>query len=49
MENTGVQIIDITEKPKKEIIKYDNIINKESIDEFNSSLQSLFIKDINLL
>ena len=47
MENTGVQIIDISEKPKKEIIKIDNIVNKESIDEFNSSLKSLFIKNIN--
>ena len=47
MKNTGVQIIDISEKPKKEIIKYENILNKESINEFNSSLKSLFIKDIN--
>ena len=47
MENNGVQIIDISEKPKKAIIKYDNIINKESIDEFNTSLKSLFNKDIN--
>ena len=47
MENTGVQIIDISEKTKKEIIKYDNIVNKELIYEFNSSLKSLFIKNIN--
>ena len=47
MEDTGVQILYISEKPKKEIIKYDNIINKESIDEFNSSLKSLFNKEIN--
>lgn len=47
MENTGLLIIDIGEDQKKDIIKYDSIINKESIDEFNSSLKSLFNKDIN--
>jgi len=47
MENTGLLIIDINEGKKKDIIKYDSIINKESIEEFNSSLKSLFSKDIN--
>jgi len=47
MKNTGLITIDISEEQKKDIIRYDNIINKESIDEFNSSLKSLFIKDIN--
>ena len=47
MKNTGLRIKDFGEGQRKDIIKYDNIINKESIDEFNSSLQSLFIKDIN--
>ena len=47
MKKTRLLIKDIIEEQKKEIIKYDNIINKESIDEFNSSLKSLFSKDIN--
>ena len=47
MKNTGLITLDISEEQKKDIIRYDNIINKESIDEFNSSLKSLFSKDIN--
>jgi hypothetical protein len=47
MKNTGLLTKDIDEEQGKDIIKYDSIINKESIDEFNSSLKSLFRKDIN--
>jgi len=46
MKKNGLNIIN-NEKTKKDIIKYDSIINKESIDEFNSSIKSLFNKDIN--